>query len=153
MPHIFASPAELKAAVGQKFGPTEWLLVDQARIDKFAEATGDFQWIHVDPERAAAGPYGTTIAHGFLTLALAALFLPQLIEVQGIKHGLNYGANKLRFPAPVRCGARIRGRGELLSAEDVDGGGVQVIIRLTIDVDDGDKPACVVDKIARFYAA
>lgn len=153
MPHVFNSPAELKAAIGQKFGPTDWLLVDQARIDKFAEATGDFQWIHVDPVRAKTGPYGATIAHGFLTLSLAALFLPQLIEVKNIAHGLNYGANKVRFPSAVKCGSRIRGGGELLSVEETPDGGVQSVMRITIEIEGSAKPACVVEKISRYYPA
>lgn len=153
MPYVFNTPAELLSAVGQKFGPTDWLLVDQARIDKFAEATGDFQWIHVDPERAKTGPYGATIAHGFLTVSLAALFLPQLIDVRGISMGLNYGANKLRFPSVVKCGSRIRGVGEMISAEDLGKGGVQMIMRITIEIEGSDKPACVIEKISRYYAA
>jgi acyl dehydratase len=153
MPYVFKSPRDLLTAVGQKFGPTDWLLVDQARIDKFAEATGDFQWIHVDTERAKTGPYGATIAHGFLTVSLAALFLPQLVDVQGISMGLNYGANKLRFPAVVKCGSRIRGRGEVVAAEDLGPGGIQATYRITIEIEGGDKPACVIDKLARYYAA
>jgi acyl dehydratase len=153
MPYVFNSPRDLLAAVGQTFGPTDWLTVDQARIDKFAEATGDFQWIHVDTERAKTGPYGTTIAHGFLTVSLAALFLPQLIDVRGISMGLNYGANKLRFPAVVKSGSRIRGVGEMIAAEDLGAGGIQAIIRITIEIEGSDKPACVIEKISRYYAA
>lgn len=153
MPYVFKSPRDLLAAVGQKLGPTDWLLVDQARIDKFAEATGDFQWIHVDPEKAKTGPYGATIAHGFLTVSLAALFLPQMIDVQGISMGLNYGANKLRFPAVVKSGSRIRGVGEIIAAEDLGPGGIQAIIRITIEIEGSDKPACVIEKIARYFPA
>lgn len=152
-PYVFNSPRDMLTAVGQKFGPTDWLLVDQKRIDTFAEATGDFQWIHVDPERAKTGPYGTTIAHGFLTVSLAALFLPQLIDVRGISMGLNYGANKLRFPAVVKCGSRIRGVAELLACEDLGPGGIQSTIRISIEIEGGDKPACVIDKLARYYPA
>ncbi len=107
-PRIFTSPAELKAAVGERLGYTNWLEVDQKRIDLFAEATGDHQWIHVDPEKAAAGPFGTTIAHGYLTLSLLPLFGPQLMAVEGVKMGVNYGTNKVRFPAPVPVGSRLR---------------------------------------------
>lgn len=101
-PRIFTSVDEVKAAVGEQLGHTDWLEVDQKRIDLFAEATGDHQWIHVDPEKAAAGPFGTTIAHGYLTLSLLPLFGPQLIRVEGVKMGVNYGTNKVRFPSPSR---------------------------------------------------
>ncbi|CAM5568257.1 hypothetical protein SALBM311S_02041 [Streptomyces alboniger] len=107
-PRIFTSADDLKAAVGEQLGYTDWLEVDQKRIDLFAEATGDHQWIHVDPERAASGPFGTTIAHGYLTLSLLPLFGPQLIKVEGVKMGVNYGTNKVRFPPRSRSGSRRR---------------------------------------------
>lgn len=151
MPHVFASPAALKQAVGQTLGPSDWLLVDQARIDKFAEATGDFQWIHVDPERARTGPFGTTIAHGYLTLSLLAPLLGQLLEVQHVAMALNYGLEKVRFPAAVRSGTRVRGRGTLISVEEFGSSGVQAVIRVTIEIEGGDKPACVADAILRFF--
>ncbi len=153
MPVIFDTPAALKAAVGEDFGPTDWLVVDQARINMFADATGDHQWIHVDTERAKSGPYGATIAHGYLTLSLVNIFLPQFVDVRGVSMGLNYGLDKVRFPAVVRAGSRIRGLGHLLSVEEVAGGGTQAIIRVTVEVEGSAKPACVVDTVSRFYTA
>ncbi len=145
----FQSADELKAAVGTHLGFSDWLVIDQARIDRFAEATGDHQWIHVDPERAKDGPFGTTIAHGYLTLSITNMFLPQLVTVSTAKLGINYGANKVRFPAPVAVGSRIRVGGEVLEATDV-AGGVQVIVQLTVEVEGGAKPACVVESISRW---
>ncbi|GDY52413.1 hypothetical protein SVIO_030360 [Streptomyces violaceusniger] len=101
-PRIFTSPDELRSAVGEELGPSDWLEIDQKRIDLFADATGDHQWIHVDPEKAAAGPFGTTIAHGYLTLSLLPSFTPQLLRVEGVRMGINYGVNKVRFPSPSR---------------------------------------------------
>jgi acyl dehydratase len=145
----FTSADELKAAVGTHLGFSDWLVIDQARIDLFAEATGDHQWIHVDPERAKDGPFGTTIAHGYLTLSITNMFLPQLVTVSTATLGINYGANKVRFPAPVPVGSRIRVGGEVLEATDVTGG-VQVIVQLTVEVEGGAKPACVVESISRW---
>jgi acyl dehydratase len=153
MPHVFNTPAELTSAIGATFGPTDWLKVDQDRINLFADATGDHQWIHVDPERAKTGPYGACIAHGYLTLALVNLFLPQLIEVRGISMGLNYGLEKVRFPAVVRAGSNTRGRGEIVSAETLKDGAVQLIIRITVEVEGSEKPACVADAMCRYYPA
>jgi acyl dehydratase len=153
MRHVFNHPSELKNAVGMTFGPTDWLLVDQKRIDMFADATGDHQWIHVDPERAKSGPYGATIAHGYLTLALVNLFLPDLHEVRGISMGVNYGVEKVRFPAVVRAGSRIRGRGEMISVEERPDGSVQSILRVTVEIEGSDRPACVADTISRWFPA
>jgi len=147
---IFNSPAELKSAVGKQLGESEWLEIDQARIDKFADATGDHQWIHVDPERAKDGPFGTTIAHGYLTQSLVNLFLPQIIEVRGISMGVNYGADRVRFPAPVPVGSRLRGSAELIKVEDVKGGAVQSTVRVTIEIEGSERPACVIDTISRY---
>lgn len=147
---IFNSPAELKSAVGKQLGVSEWLEIDQARIDKFADATGDHQWIHVDPERAKDGPFGTTIAHGYLTQSLVNLFLPQIIEVRGISMGVNYGADRVRFPAPVPVGSRLRGSAELIKVEDVKGGAVQSTVRVTIEIEGSERPACVIDTISRY---
>ncbi|MFN8544436.1 MAG: MaoC family dehydratase [Candidatus Binatia bacterium] len=149
MPTIFASPAELRSAVGRHLGHSDWLEITQDRINRFADATGDHQWIHVDPERAKNGPFGTCIAHGYLTLSLVNLFLPQIVEVHGIRMGVNYGADRVRFPAPVRVGARIRGGGELVKVEDVKDG-VQATVRVTVEIEGGDRPACVVDTISRY---
>jgi len=146
----FASPADLLGKEGTPLGASEWLQIDQHRINLFAEATGDHQWIHVDPERAAEGPFGATIAHGYLTLSLANLFLPQLMTVENVSMGVNYGCEKVRFPAPVPVGSRIRGSGEIISAEEVKGG-VQVVVRVTIEIEGSDRPACVIDTISRFF--
>ena len=139
----------LRAAVGAELGPTPWLTIDQARIDAFADVTGDHQWIHVDPARAATSPFGSTIAHGYLTLSLCNLFLPQLLAVGGVSMGVNYGANKVRFPAPVPVGSRIRGRGVILACDDVRGG-VQATIRITAEIDRTEKPGCVVETLNRW---
>ena len=150
---IFQNPQELKTAVGNPLGVSEWLEIDQKRIDLFAEATGDHQWIHVDPERAKQGPFGTTIAHGYLTQSLVNLFMPEIIQVNGISMGINYGADRLRFPAPVPVGSRIRGTAEIISAEDTKDGAVQAKVRITVEIEGGDRPACVVDTISRYYPA
>ena len=147
---IFHSAEELRAAAGREAGPTDWITVEQSRVDAFADATDDHQWIHVDPARAASGPFGTTIAHGYLTLSLVNFFLPNLVRVEGAKMGVNYGTNKVRFPAAVKVGARIRGRAQVLEATDVPGG-VQIVVRVTIEIEGGDRPACVADTISRFY--
>ena len=152
MATVFNSPAELKAAVGKQLGKSEWMEITQDRINLFADATGDHQWIHVDVERAKKGPFGAPIAHGYLTLSLVSLFLPQIVEVRGISMGINYGTEKVRFPAPVPVGSRIRAGGELVGVEDVKGG-VQAVVRVTVEIEGKDKPGCVVDTISRFYAA
>lgn len=150
MPTIFDNPAALLGAVGQHLGYSDWLVIEQQRINQFAEATGDHQWIHVDEARAASGPFGKTIAHGYLTLSLANLFLPQIMQVDNISMGVNYGCEKVRFPAPVPVGSRVRGGGEIISAEEVKGG-VQVVVRMTIEIEGSDRPACVIDTISRFF--
>ena len=125
--------------------------IDQQRIDTFAIATGDHQWIHVDPLRAQAGPFGVCIAHGYLTLALANLFLPQLVHYVGLRMGVNYGCDKVRFPSPVPVGARIRGQGLLTQAKALADGGVQMVVRITIEIENAPKPGCVADTISRLY--
>ncbi|MFE5209239.1 MaoC family dehydratase [Streptomyces sp. NPDC056600] len=149
-PRIFTSPDELKAAVGEQLGHTDWVEVDQKRIDLFAEATGDHQWIHVDPAKAARGPFGTTIAHGYLTLSLLPLFGPQLIAVEGVKMGVNYGTNKVRFPSPVPVGSRLRATATITNVEDVPGG-VQLSLAFTVEREGGDKPVCVAESVSRYY--
>jgi acyl dehydratase len=151
MATIFDAPRELLAHVDEPLGVSDWLLIDQARIDMFAEATGDHQWIHVDRVRAATGPFGGTIAHGYLTLALVNIFLPQIVEVRGMSMGVNVGSNRLRFLAPVRCGSYLRGRGALIGAEAVGADAVQATIRVTVELQGSEKPACVVDTISRYY--
>ena len=151
MTQLFDSVAGVLAAVGRDLGVTEWMALTQERINRFADATDDHQWIHVDEARAAEGPFGGCIAHGYLTLSLANKFLPELVAYEGLKMGVNYGCERVRFPSPVRAGSRIRGRGEVVAAEEVKGGGVQVTIRITVEIEGGDKPACVVDTISRLY--
>ena len=146
----FEKPADLLDAVGKHLGFSDWEAVDQQRIDQFANATGDHQWIHVDPDKAAEGPFGKTIAHGYLTLSMANLFLPQVMQVDNTSMGVNYGCEKVRFPSPVPVGSRIRGGGEVMSAEEVKGG-IQVVVRMTIEIEGEDRPACVVDTISRFF--
>ncbi|MES0875245.1 MaoC family dehydratase [Sinimarinibacterium thermocellulolyticum] len=148
---VFESADALLAAAGRDLGVTEWMTVTQERVNLFADATDDHQWIHVDPVRAKDGPFGACIAHGYLTLALAARFMPELIEVRNMRMGVNYGCDKVRFPAPVRVGARIRGRGELVSVERAKDGSLQSILRLTVEIENEAKPACVVDTISRYY--
>ena len=149
---IFQSPKELKAKEGEALSTTEWMTIDQDRIDLFADATGDHQWIHVDPIKAKDGPFGACIAHGYLTLSLVNYFLPQIIDVQGISMGVNVGLDRVRFPLPLVVGSRIRGVGELMSVEDVKGG-VQSIVRVTVEVEGADRPACVADTISRYFPA
>jgi acyl dehydratase len=142
---------EVRAAVGTHLGYSDWLEITQERIDQFADATGDHQWIHVDPVRAADGPFGSTIAHGYLTLALTNLFLPEILDVQDVSMGVNYGADKLRFPAPVPVGSKVRAGAELVAVEDV-AGGVQTTIVITVEIDGASKPACVVESLSRYLA-
>jgi acyl dehydratase len=147
---VIRSADELYAKVGQELGTTDWLEVTQDRVNQFADATGDHQWIHVDPLRAKDGPFGACIAHGYLSLALAgSYFLERIVKVD-CKMGVNYGSDRLRFPAPVRVGAHIRGRGELIKAEPVDDG-VQAVVRVTVEIQDSARPGCVVDTISRYY--
>ena len=122
---VFKTPRELLDSVGEELGETEWLEIDQKRINLFADATGDHQWIHVDAERAAKGPFGAPIAHGYLTASLANYFLPQLLDVQGTSMGVNYGCDKIRFPAPVPVGSRVRGTASITSVEETKDGGIQ----------------------------
>ena len=136
---------------GREFGPTAWVAIEQARIDAFAEATDDHQWIHVDPERAAAGPFGTTVAHGYLTLALLPRFVAEVLTVDGYALTVNYGLNRVRFPAPVPVGSRVRARFRVASVEDVRGG-VQLTVEATIEREGQDKPVCVAEAVYRFLA-
>jgi acyl dehydratase len=149
-PRVFASVDELRAAVGVQLGWTDWIEVDQTRIDRFAEATGDHQWIHVDPERAAQGPFRTTIAHGFLTLSLIPSLTPRLFSVEGVRMGVNYGLNKVRFPAPVPVGSRLRATAKIAEVSEA-GGGVQLVSQVTIEREGGEKPVCVAETVVRFY--
>ena len=146
---VFDTPDDLLEAVGADLGSSEWVSIDQARIDLFAEATDDHQWIHVDPEAAAEGPFGATIAHGYLTLALTNRFLPQIVKVNGISMGINYGTNKVRFPQAVPVGSSVRAHAVLTGAQDIEGG-VQAVITITVEIDGETKPACVVESVSRF---
>ncbi|MUI56796.1 MaoC family dehydratase [Pseudomonas aeruginosa] len=150
MAMIFETPAALLERVGEQLGHSDWISVEQSRIDQFAEATGDHQWIHVDPARAANGPFGACIAHGYLTLALVNLFLPQIVEVRGISMGVNYGCDKVRFPNVLRAGSRVRGSARLVAAEEVKGG-VQATIRVSVEIEGESRPGCVADTISRYY--
>ena len=152
MATIFATPAALLEHVGEQLGVSDWISVEQSRIDQFAEATGDHQWIHVDPARAASGPFGACIAHGYLTLALVNLFLPQIVEVRGISMGVNYGCEKVRFPNVVRAGSRVRGSAQLVAVEEVKGG-IQATIRVSVEIEGEERSGCVVDTISRYYPA
>lgn len=149
-PRVFTSADELAAAVGEQLGTSDWLEIDQKRIDQFAEATGDHQWIHVDPELAESGPFGSTIAHGYLTLSLLPSLVPQIMSVEGIRMGVNYGVNKVRFPSPVPVGSRLRAHAELLEVTEA-GGGVQVTAKVTVERDGGDKPVCVAESVSRYF--
>ncbi|MDI3388787.1 MaoC family dehydratase [Streptomyces sp. B-S-A8] len=150
-PRIFRSVEELRAAVGEELGSGDWLEVDQKRIDLFADATGDHQWIHVDPEKAAEGPFGTTIAHGYLTLSLLPTLVPQIMRVENVRMGINYGTNKVRFPSPVPVGSRLRATGTLKEVTPTKDGGVQITTTVTVEREGSDKPACVAESVSRFY--
>jgi acyl dehydratase len=147
---VFADLEELRTATGEVLGPSDWITVDQAQINAFADATGDHQWIHVDPERAASGPFGTTIAHGFLTLSLMPVMLESLYKVQGVRMGVNYGLNRVRFPAPVPADSRLRASAEVAEVSDV-AGGAQLVLRASIERDGGEKPVCVAEFVIRIY--
>jgi len=150
MTKVYESPRDLIGQEGTTLGPTEWLAIEQDRVNGFAEVTGDHQWIHVDVERAKDGPFGGTIAHGYLTMSLVNFFLPDLIEVRGFTHAVNVGADRLQFLSPVKVGSRIRGVGEIVGVEEVKGA-VQSVVRVTVEIEGSDKPACVVDTISRYF--
>jgi len=152
MSTVFERPADLMGKEGMQLGVTDWLTITQERVNLFADATGDHQWIHVDPVKAASGPFGTCIAHGYLTLSLVNLFLPDLMRVDNVAMGVNYGVDKVRFPSPVPVGSRIRGRGEVVAVEEVKGA-VQAIVRVSVEIEGSDRPACVADTISRFFPA
>lgn len=146
----FNSIDELRAAIGTEVGCSDWVDIEQAKVNMFADATGDHQWIHIDPERAAHGPFGTTIAHGYMTLSLLPMLAADATSVDGVRMGVNYGLNKVRFPAPVPVGSRVRARFELLSVEDIEGG-AQLNYRATIEREGGEKPVCVAETVSRIY--
>ena len=149
---VFESLDEVRAAVGTTLGTSDWFEVTQDRVDQFADATGDHQWIHVDVERATReSPFGGPIAHGYLTLSLTNLVLPQVLEVRGVSLGVNYGTGKVRFPAPVPVGGRVRGTAELAACDEI-AGGIQTTIVVTMEVEGGTRPACVVESLSRWLA-
>lgn len=142
--------ASLQPLVGQDIGTSDWVTIDQARIVQFAQATGDHQWIHVDPVRAAAGPFGTTVAHGFLTLSLVPSLFDSGFAIADVKMGVNYGLNRVRFTAPVPAGGRVRGQFKLLAYEPLPGG-AQLTVQVTIELEGSPKPACVAETVSRRY--
>lgn len=145
---VFSSLDEFTAAAGEHLGYSEWHTITQQQVDTFADATGDHQWIHVDPDKAAQGPFGTTIAHGYLTLSLIPMLGKEIYRVDGISMGVNYGLNKARFPQPVAVGSKVRGGAELAEISEVDGG-AQAVLRITIEIDGQAKPACIAETVAR----
>jgi acyl dehydratase len=150
VPTTFDTLDALRGAAGQHLGWTDWVEITQDRVDRFADATGDHQWIHVDVERAKAeSPFGGPIAHGYLTLALSNLFLPELLAVPGASAGVNYGTGRVRFPSPVPVGTRVRGGAEITAVDEITGG-VQTTITITIEVEGQDKPACVIESLSRW---
>ena len=146
---VYRSIADLEAVVGRELGPTDWLTVDQERVDGFADDTNDHQWIHVDRERAASGPFGTTVAHGFLTLSLVPWFANQLRRVES-RMALNYGLDRVRFPAPVPVGSRLRARWTVVSVDRTGAGSAQLVSRTTVEIEGAPKPACVADLVVRY---
>ena len=148
----FATLDQLRGATGRHLGWTDWIDITQARVDQFADATGDHQWIHVDVDRATAeSPFGGPIAHGYLTLALSNLFLPELLAVPSASAGVNYGTGRVRFPSPVPVGSRVRGGAEITSVDEI-AGGLQTTITITIQVEGHEKPACVIESLSRWLA-
>jgi acyl dehydratase len=144
--------AELKTLVGRNLGHSQWFEIDQSRVNALAAATDDRQWIHIDPERARSGPFGGTIAHGFLTLSLLIPLWSEMLTVDGVTTMVNYGLNKVRFTSPVPVGSKIRTAASLVSVEDVPGNGVQAVIDFVVERDGHEKPCCVAQAVHRYYA-
>ena len=151
MKRSFETLAELARCVGQEVAVSDWLTITQEQVNLFAQATGDHQWIHVDVERAKAGPFGAPIAHGFLTLSLLPKLVESALEIRGSRMGVNYGLNKVRFTAPVPVGSRVRSRSTLLEAKPIENGGYQLTWQVTIELEGSPKPACVAESINRRY--
>jgi len=149
-PRVFNGVDSVKAAVGEHLGYSEWLEITQERVNTFAEATGDFQWIHIDVERAKAGPFGGPIAHGYLTLSLGPVLMPQVMQTNGFKMGVNYGLNKVRFMSPVPVGAKVRLGINVLAIDDIPGG-VQQTLEMVFECEGASKPSCVAEAIFRSY--
>ena len=150
---VFNSMIEMASCVGQEIAVSQWITITQEQVNQFAQATGDHQWIHIDVERAKTGPFGAPIAHGFLTLSLLPTFFEQSISTPSVIMGVNYGLNKVRFPAPVPVGSRLRARIKLLSYEALPNNGSQVVSEVTVEREGSDKPVCVAETIARRYEA
>ena len=149
---IIENLEDIKKMVGQELGVSDWIMITQEKVNTFADATGDHQWIHVDPERAKKeSPYGGAIAHGYLTMSLGPYFLQQVMEIKKKRMGVNYGLNKVRFPAPVPVGGKLRMKAEVAEAEEIKGG-VQVVIKLTFEVEGQEKPCCIAEAIYRYYS-
>ncbi|MDV7136532.1 MaoC family dehydratase [Williamsia muralis] len=148
---VYRGIADLEAAVGKELGPSDWFPIEQDRVDGFADVTEDHQWIHVDTEKAVNGPFGATIAHGFLSLSLVPYFVSQLRRIEGAKMGVNYGLDRVRFPSPVRAGSRIRARTVVKTVDRIDEDSVQLVMRTTIEVEGSEKPGCVADLVSRYY--
>jgi acyl dehydratase len=151
MMRTFETLADLAACVGQEVAVSDWTTVTQEQVNRFAESTGDHQWIHVDVERAKAGPFGAPIAHGFLTLSLLPAFFDTTLDIRGARMGVNYGLNRVRFPSPVPVGSRLRGRLTLQAAEPIERDGLQLTWSVVVEREGGDKPACVAESLARVY--
>ncbi|MDB5954544.1 MaoC family dehydratase [Ramlibacter sp.] len=149
---IFEHLSELAPLAGQDIATSDWIVITQQQIDLFAQATGDHQWIHVDPQRAQEGPFGTTIAHGFLTLSLLPTFFDSALQVRDTRMGVNYGLNRVRFTAPVPVGSRLRAQLKLIACEPVAGNGQQMTWQVTVEREGGDKPVCIAESITRRYA-
>ena len=147
---VFTGADEVRAAAGEQLGTSDWMTIEQQRVNAFADATEDHQWIHIDPQRAAAGPFGATIAHGFLTLSLLPHLIDQTYRVEGATMVVNYGLNKVRFPAPVPVGSAVRAEVALVEATEVSGG-LQLVVRATLQIEDSAKPGCVADWVTRVY--
>ncbi|SEA41747.1 MaoC family dehydratase [Paraburkholderia sartisoli] len=148
---IYETLSEMQSLVGEVVGISDWTLIEQQRINTFADATGDHQWIHVDPERAAKGPFGAPIAHGFLTLSLLPVFLEKAFAIRSVKMGVNYGLNRVRFLKPVPVNSRVRGHFKLLAFEPITPRGAQLTYEMTVELEGGDKPACVAETIVRLF--
>ncbi|HEX7322086.1 MAG TPA: MaoC family dehydratase [Mycobacterium sp.] len=148
--HTFNSIDELAASQGKPIGKSDWVTITQEAVNLFADATGDHQWIHVDPDRAAKGPFGTTIAHGYMTLSLLPSLMHQIYTVGGIKMGINYGLNKVRFPAPVPVGSKVRAETAVVDVQDLGDGAYQLTMATTVEVEGSAKPACVAESVVRY---
>ena len=150
MAAVFETPNDMLGTEGQTLGTSEWMEIDQDRVNMFADATGDHQWIHVNKEMAEQSPFGTTIAHGFLTLSLLPMLMKETYTINKVAMGINYGCNKVRFIKPVKVGSRVRGTSEVVSVEEA-GGGIQLVVKATIEIEGEEKPACVAETVTRLF--